>query len=50
MEKTTVKTTVIGKDHILLKKECGCKLHIYLTDQYEELCDKHKKKNYEQKN
>ena len=34
---------VISKDHIVLIRDCGCKLHIFTTDQYEELCEKCKK-------
>lgn len=34
---------VLNNDHILLTKDCGCKLHVFLTDQYEEPCEKHKK-------
>ncbi len=34
---------VISNDHILITKDCGCKLHVFLTDQYEELCEQHKK-------
>lgn len=46
------KTTKISADHILIEKPCGCKLHIFTTDQYEEPCDKHNnqsnnKKKYE---
>ena len=37
-----VKKTIISKDHILLEKHCGCKLHIFMTDQYEEPCKEHK--------
>lgn len=37
-----VKNTIISKDHILLEKHCGCKLHIFTTDQYEEPCKEHK--------
>ena len=35
----------INNDHIVIHKECGCKLHIFLTDQYEEPCKKHQQEN-----
>ena len=42
-----VKITIISKDHILLEKHCGCKLHLFITDQYEEPCKKHKLRHLE---
>lgn len=38
-------TEKISNDHILITKDCGCKLHVFLTDQYEEPCEKHKKQD-----
>ena len=38
-------TEKISNDHILITKDCGCKLHVFLTDQYYEPCEKHKKQD-----
>lgn len=50
MKQPNIKTTVIGNDHILLEKQCGCKLHVFLAGQYEEMCNKCKKMKEQQRN
>lgn len=33
-----VTKTVVSKDHVILKKSCGCTLHVFIGDTFEEKC------------